>query len=226
MPARSAWCPVDPIGGARPSRCVGAAAPLSTTRPSASIFIGQTARHRSVPTVRLEPKPWACLAAASWLGFYADRPVSRLVLSLDGVTVSAVYAAQVSGRQHQILHLVTPWWTATPDYDQPEQAGQQRRRSRRSGAATSDLPIHRVRGEHEVDRDAQGSSERPDLAEGRCRLVGLPAADGGDVDAEQVGQLLLGHRRLHAQTKPLELLPIGHIDPPRPSIGIAYVLTR
>jgi len=38
--------------------------------------------------------------------------------------------------------------------------------------------------------------------------------------------VLLGHRRLHAQAKPLELLPVGHIDTPPPSIGIAYVLTR
>jgi hypothetical protein len=38
--------------------------------------------------------------------------------------------------------------------------------------------------------------------------------------------VLLGHRRLHAQAKPLELLPVGHLDPPHPSIGTAYVLAR
>jgi len=151
-----------------------------------------------------------------------------------------------------MLHLVIPGGLL-PDYDQPEQAGSGGGAgaagsglARSSATAVPDLvngcpstspasgdigrspalPSHRVWGEHEVDGDAQGSSERPDLPEGRRRLVGLPAADGGDVDAEQVGQVLLGHRRLHAQAKPLELLPVGHIDPPRPSIGTAYVLTR
>src|SRR5215218_5097361 len=46
------------------------------------------------------------------------------------------------------------------------------------------LPVHRLWREHEIDRDPQGSGEPPDLAEGRHRLVGLPAADRGDVDAE------------------------------------------
>jgi hypothetical protein len=38
------------VGGARPSRCFGAPAPLGITEPSASSFIGQTARHRRVLT--------------------------------------------------------------------------------------------------------------------------------------------------------------------------------
>jgi hypothetical protein len=70
--------------------------------------------------------------------------------------------------------------------------------------------------EHEIDGDAQGPGEPPDLAEGRHRLVGLPAADRGDVDAKQVGQVLLGRRWLHAQAESLELLTVGHADPPRP----------
>ena len=78
------------------------------------------------------------------------------------------------------------------------------------------LPVQRLWWEHEIDGDAQGPGEPPDLAEGRHRLVGLPAADRGHVDAQQVGQVLLGHRWLHAEAEPLELLTVGHVDPPRP----------
>jgi hypothetical protein len=45
-------------GGARPSRRLGAAAPLGATRPSASSFIGQkTAAPRAAIKIRPDTKP-------------------------------------------------------------------------------------------------------------------------------------------------------------------------
>jgi hypothetical protein len=88
-------------------------------------------------------------------------------------------------------------------------------RDSRQHRTVVDLPVHRLWREHEIDGDAQGSGEPSDLAEDRYRLIGLPPADRGDVDAEQVGQVLLGHRRLHAEAEPLELLTVGHPTPPR-----------
>ena len=86
------------MSGARPSRRLGAAAPLGTTRPSASSYIGQTARHRRLLTkVRPGTKPRTSRAGAERgsLDLHADRQIRGLVVRVHGVALRAVLAFQV-----------------------------------------------------------------------------------------------------------------------------------